>query len=57
MASFCLSDSRLTSAVGRIDGAKGPNDPALGRLLAQVGLALFPPAPGPRDDEPKIKIP
>jgi len=57
MAAFCMSESRLTSAVGRVDGAQGPDDPALDRLLAQVGLALFPPAPGVREDEPDIKIP
>jgi hypothetical protein len=57
MAAFCLSESRLTSAVGRIDGAEGPDDPAVRQLMTQVGLALFPPAPGVREDEPDIKVP
>lgn len=57
MAVFCMSESRLTSAVGRVGGAKGPDDPAVGRLLTQVGLALFPPAPGVREDQPEIIIP
>ena len=52
-----MSESRLTSVVGRVGGVQGPDDPAVGRLLAQVGLALFPPAPGIRSDDRDIKIP
>jgi hypothetical protein len=57
MAAFCSSGSRISSTVGRVGGAQGPDDPAFGRLLAQVGLSLFPPAPGVRRDEPEILVP
>jgi hypothetical protein len=57
MAAFCSSDSRISSTVGRVSGAQALDDPAFGRLLAQVGLSLFPPAPGVRMDEPMIIVP
>ena len=48
MAALCSSDSRLTSATGYVTGVKGPDDPAVGGLLRQLGLSLFPPARGVR---------
>ncbi len=48
MGALCNGDSRLTSATGFVTGIEGLNDPAVGRLLSQLGLSLFPPAYGVR---------
>ncbi len=57
MAALCSSESRLTSASGYVTGAKGPDDPAVGGLLRDLGFSLFPPAPGVRGDNTDIIIP
>jgi len=43
IASFCASESRITSVAGSLPGATGPDDPAFQQLMRQVGLNLFPP--------------
>ena len=48
MGALCNGDSRLTSATGFVTGVESLNDPAVGRLLSQLGLSLFPPAYGVR---------
>ncbi len=48
MGALCNGDTRLTSATGFVTGVEGPDDPAVGRLLSQLGLSLFPPAYGVR---------
>jgi hypothetical protein len=48
MGALCNGDTRLTSATGYVTGVEGPEDPAVGRLLRQLGLSLFPPAYGAR---------
>ena len=48
MGALCNGDTRLTSATGFVTGVEGPDGPAVGRLLRQLGLSLFPPAHGVR---------
>lgn len=59
LAAFCDGDYRITSAGGSIDGVEGPNDPAFRVLLRQIGLLLFPPAPGDmrRNDRGNLLFP
>jgi hypothetical protein len=57
MGAVCNSDTRLTSATGHVTGVEGPQDPAVDRLLRQLGLSLFPPAPGVRGDENDAFVP
>jgi hypothetical protein len=54
---LCNGDTRLTSATGFVTGAKGPDDPAVRKLLRQLGLSLFPPAPGVRGDDADVFVP
>jgi hypothetical protein len=48
MAALCSTDLRLTSAYGRVSGVQSPDDPRVERMLHQLGLSLFPPAPANR---------
>lgn len=57
MAALCNGDTRLTSATGLVTGATAPDDPAVRRLLRQLGLSLFPPAPGVLGDENDSIVP
>ena len=57
MGALCNGDTRLTSATGFVTGATAPDDPAVRRLLRQLGLSLFPPAPGVLGDENDAYVP
>lgn len=57
MGALCNGDTRLTSATGFVTGARGPDDPAVRRLLRQLGLSLFPPSPGVLSDEADRFVP
>ncbi len=57
MGALCNGDTRLTSATGIVTGATGPNDPAVRKLLRQLGLSLFPPSPGVLGDENDAYMP
>ncbi len=50
LASFCASDSRITTAAGSLAGASGPDDPAFQQLMRQVALNLFPPRSNNQND-------
>lgn len=50
LASFCASDSRITTAAGSLAGATSPDDPAFQQLMRQVALNLFPPRSNNRSD-------
>lgn len=57
MGALCNSEARLTSATGYVSGANGPGDPAIRKLLRQLGYSLFPPAPGVRGDDNDVRVP
>ncbi len=57
MGALCNSEARLSEAVGFVNGAKGPDDPAVRRLLRQLGLSLFPRSPGVRGDDNGARVP
>ncbi len=57
MGALCNSEARLSSATGFVKGAEGPNSPAVRKLLRQLGLSLFPPAPGVRGDDNEARVP
>ena len=57
MGALCNSEARLTSATGYVKGAEGPNSQAVRRLLQQLGLSLFPPAPGVRGEDNDARVP
>ena len=42
LSGFCLHDTLLSTAGGRISGLSGPDDPAFRALVRQVTLSLFP---------------
>lgn len=54
LASFCSSDSRITTASGSLAGAAGPEDPAFQQLMRQVALNLFPPRSNNQNDRDDI---
>ncbi len=50
LASFCSSESRISTASGSLAGASGPDDPAFQQLMRQVALNLFPPRSNNQND-------